>query len=859
MPLASGTRLGPYEILEPLGAGGMGEVYRARDTRLDRMVAIKILPPEVSSDPERRSRFEREAKSIAALSHPHICAIHDVGRDGNVDFLVMELLTGTPLDAKLKSGPLAMTDALVSAKQIAEALSAAHGRGIVHRDLKPANVMLTPSGAKLLDFGLATAVTEPADAAGRTRTAALTEHGAVIGTPQYMAPEQLEGKPVDARTDVFALGALIFEMATGHRAFNRTTTEMPGAPAALQRLVAVCLSRNPDDRWSSARDVLLQLKGISEAESGDAVRATRVRGHSSQRWGWIAAAIAVAGLISVLMYGRLGLDPAAPTRDLLSIIPPDGTALDEGTAPEISPDGQHVAFVASDRSGTSAIYVRSRKTNAASVLPNTEGGTMPFWAPDSQRLAFFAQGQLKTIELGGGSPHAIASAPIARGGSWGADDRILFVPRVASGPYIVPAAGGEVTAAPMPEPVIEPRQNPAILPDGRHYLFLAIKSGQGSYAVHVGSLDSPESKELVRSTAGARYVRPGYLVFRRDSSLLAQALDPRTLELSGSPLEIAGDVGIQPITYQGLFSVSDTGVVVYQTSAPNTQLVWFDRQGKRLGTLGAPANYNALCFSADGKRVIHDVADPISGAVDIAMTEIGGSTTRLTFAPLPDFYPVCARAGQEIVFSSIREGRANLYRQTTTSPGSESPILRTNLPKLPSDISRTGQVIYTELRPKTNWDLLVLDESGKESRTYLATEADERTARLSPDERWIAYVSNESGTYEVYVQPFPTPTGAKWQVSKGGGGLPQWRADGSELYYVTPDKNLMTVAVRTTGGTFSLGTTSVLMTTRIAGWDLTSGTLYAPWPDGQRFLINTANDGVRSISVVLNWNAAPGR
>ena len=455
MPLTPGTRLGPYQILEPLGAGGMGEVYRARDTRLDRTVAIKILPPDVSDDAERRNRFEREAKSIAALSHPHICTIHDVGRHENVDFLVMELLNGTTLDVKLKSGPLPLADVLLYARQIAEGLSAAHGRGIVHRDLKPANVMLTPSGAKLLDFGLATAVTEPADAAGRTRTAALTEHGAVLGTPQYMAPEQLEGKPVDARTDVFALGALIYEMTTGHRAFNRTTTDMPGTPAALQRLVSVCLARDPDDRWSSARDVLLQLNGISATEATTDARGNRTASHRRERWGWIAAGVAVAGLASVLLYGRLGRDVIAPSRDLLSMLPADDTTLDEGAAPEVSPDGRHVAFVASDRSGKSAIYVRARDTNEARVLPSTEGATMPFWSPDSRRLAFFAQGQLKTIDLAGGAAHAIAPAPIPRGGSWGADDRIIFVPRVAAGPYVIPAGGGVATAAPMPEPVTE--------------------------------------------------------------------------------------------------------------------------------------------------------------------------------------------------------------------------------------------------------------------------------------------------------------------------------------------------------------------------------------------------------------------
>ena len=888
MTLAAGTRLGPYEILGPLGAGGMGEVYRARDTRLDRDVAIKTLHAE-SRDPDRRSRFEREAKAVAALSHPNICALYDVGHDDpsagseqGVEYLVMELLEGETLAARLARGPLEMADVLAFAIQIAAALDNAHRQGIVHRDLKPGNVMLTRSGAarqaspqaKLLDFGLAKLRSEAVPIADGATEAALTAKGQILGTIPYMAPEQLEGKPIDARTDLFAFGAIVFEMVIGKRAFAGSsqasligailhtspppmTQVMPGAPPALERLVAVCLSKDPEDRWSSAHDVLLQLRSISAVSEVDPARAVP-QGRSREWLAWSAAAVATVAALAVaavMLSGRATRSQADNGLDMLSMLLPDQTTLDRGEAPQVSPDGQRVAFIATDRVGRSGLYIRTRDSLVARPLTDTDGASMPFWAPDSRQLGFFAQGQLKTIAVGGGSAHVIAAAPVPRGGTWNRDNVILFMAVPTLPLNRVSAAGGEAASVPMP-PVGGLRWFPAFLPDGRHYLFLRLASGTGGPVIAVGSLDSAESKDLVRSPANAVYTT-GFLLFRRDAALVAQPFDARTLQLSGSPMPIAEDVGFNALTYQGLFSSSDNAVLAYQRSTPGSQLVWFDRQGKRLGTAAPAADYDALCLTSDEKRIVYVLADPVSGSIDLwALDVAGGRPSRLTFNPAVDFYPVCSTTGQEVIFASLREGAPNLFRLMITAPGSEQVVLRSPAPKIPTDWSRDGRlVLYTALNPKTNADVEVLTLSAGPPRVVVATAADERNARLSPDGRWIAYISNESGSFEVYVQPFPT-TGAKWQISKGGGQQPQWRRDGRELFYIAPDRKLVGVAVGA-GSDFATGEARSLIDTRIAAWDRSNqGTQYAVTADGQRFLVNTASDTILPITLILNWTAA---
>ncbi len=858
----------------------MGEVYRARDTRLDRTVAVKTLPEELSRDPERRTRFQREARAIAALTHPHICTLYDVGHHEGVDFLVMELLEGQTLAARLEGGALPVADAVSCAIQIAEGLEGAHRQGIVHRDLKPANIMLTRSGAKLLDFGLAKLRTDGAPLVNDgTVTAPLTSQGQILGTLNYMAPEQLAGKPVDARSDIFAFGAIVFEMMTGKRAFDGSgqasvigailhthpppiTQVVPSAPPALARLVSACLAKDPDARWSSAHDVLLQLKGLPEAgESAPAPASSR-----SRRREWLAwSAAGAATLVAIALFASRSADraspaPAAPALDVFAVLPPENTIQPFGDAPQISPDGRHVAFVATDRSGKTWLYVRPLDAETARALPDTDDASQPFWAPDSQRLGFFATGQVKTVSIAGGSPQTIARAPVPRGGTWSRDDVILFVPVPAVRPLRVPAAGGEAATVPTsqegPEDV---RWFPLFLPDGRHYLFLSRRFPDVDLHVSVASIDSTETKELVEADAGGIYAPPGYLLFRRDGTLVAQPFDAATRELSGTAVPIADRVGFNAITFQGLFSASTTGRLAYQTSTVGSELVWFDRRGTRLSTAASEHEYNTVCLTGDEKRIVYELATSRTGDLDLWSQDLsGGPPTRLTFDPAVDFYPVCSRVGEEVIFATMREGRPNLFRLPLNAPGRETPVVRSPLAKVPTDWSRDGRfLVYGVLDPKTNWDVMVMTLPDGKPEPFAATPADERHARVSPDGRWMAYASNESGSFQVYVQPFPG-TGAKWQVSRDGGSQLQWRRDGRELYYVAPDKKLMATDVKPTGSSFAWGEPHALMDTRMTGWERSSAGCcqYAVSGDGQRFLINTATNAAIPITVAVNWQAA---
>ena len=812
----------------------MGEVYTARDTRLDRTVALKSLPSDVAQDPERRSRFEREARAIAALSHPHICAIYDVGRHDSLDYLVMELLDGTTLAARVSRGPLDPHEAVAFAVQIADALDKAHSHGIVHRDLKPANIMLTRSGVKLLDFGLTKL--RPGAASGDeglTATSPLTEQGQILGTTQYMAPEQLEAGVADARSDIFAFGAIVFEMVTGRRTFEGSsqaavigtilhkpppamTSLAPGVPPALERLISVCLAKSPDDRWASIHDVLLQLKMIADAPAV----AVEAQARHSQLLAWGPAVFgslaAVAAVLVILVMGSRTNGPADMGLDVLSVLPPVQTTLAYGEAPQISPDGRHVAFVAIDQAGRSRLYVRSRDSLEPLMLTDTVEATMPFWSPDSAQLGFFGQGQLKTIAISGGASHALARAPVPRGGTWNRDGMILFSGRPNMPPQLVPAAGGEAIAAGPLDGAVRGRSFPSFLPDGRHYVYLSVRPHPH---IRLGSLDSPETRELVRSTGTPVYAA-GHLLFRRDAALVAQPFDPGTLQLSGSPVSIIENVGFNPITYQTLVSPSDTGVLAYEASTPGSQLAWFGRQGERIGIVTPPGHYNTLCLTADGKRVVYDLADPVSGNVDLWALELGsGRSTRLTFHPLADFYPVCSPAGDEVIFASLRDGPPTLFRLKLESPGSETHVVQSPLspsPKIASDWSRDGRVIYGELNDRTNWDVMISPVSGGATTSLIQTEAEERNARLSPDGRWLAYDSVESGTFEVFVQPFP-PTGVKWQISRKGGQQPQWRGDGAELYYLAPDRKLLAVDVKTRQSDFGFNDPRVLVDARVTG------------------------------------------
>ena len=889
MALTAGTRLGPYEIVDAIGEGGMGEVYRARDTRLGRTVALKVVRSGLTADQEFRQRFEREARAISGLSHPHICTLHDVGRHDGIDFLVMEYLDGEPLSRRLSRGPLPLDLAIRCAIQIAEALDEAHSRGILHRDLKPANVMLTRSGAargsapdaKLLDFGLAKSVSGhpslDAGDPGATRSARqeMTSAGTIVGTLSYLAPEQLEGKPGDARSDIFAFGAVVYEMITGRRAFDGPTPAAiigailqaepvplrrlrADAPAALEHLVMVCLAKDPDARWSSARDVVLLLEGLRSGQLSGATSApTRIERR------WLPWSLAAAALLLAAVFGSrefLRDNPASEPVRRLDIAPPAGATLELGSAPQVSPDGKSIAFVAVDSSGQSRLYLRALDAVAAEALPDTEGATQPFWSPDSTALGFFAGARLRTIAVRGGRARTLAAAPVPRGGTWNADGLIVFVPSPPSRLHQVRATGGD----PTPVETVPPSSCwfPAFLPDGRRILCTGLNASRRVDALYIASLDSSDTTPLVKTSGAGAAIAHGRLLYRREGELVAQHLDPETFQLTGTPAMVAPEVAAHPLTYQTLFSTSTDGTLAYIPPSGGSMLVWYDRNGKELGTVGARGNYNSIALTRDEQRVFVDQANA-SGDVDIWMLETAsGTPTRLTFHEAVDFYPLAAPDGQRIVFGSLRTGTPVVFEQQPAAPGSETILLQ--VPRVPVNTSHWSAdgrfIIHRALYPGTGWDIWALETTGERRHIPLVqTVHDERFGRLSDDNRWLAYSSSQTGDFNIYVQPFPAG-GATWQVSRGGGEEPRWRRDGRELFYLAPDKTLMAVQVDASGGALRFGEPRALFSTHATQWE-GFGSQYQPSADGQRFLVNRLPDDAAAtpVAVILNWPASASR
>jgi serine/threonine protein kinase/Tol biopolymer transport system component len=873
--LTTGSRLGPYEILAQIGAGGMGEVYKARDTRLERMVAVKVLPPHMSASPESRQRFEREAKTISQLSHPHICAIYDVGREGETEYLVMELLEGETLSDRLAKGPLPLEQTLRYGMEIADALDKAHRQGIVHRDLKPGNVMLTKSGVKLLDFGLAKvmAPAQPISALTSVPTMAgtpnVTQEGTILGTFQYMAPEQLEGKEADGRTDIFAFGAVLYEMATGKIAFSGASraslisaimqndpppvsSVRPMTPAALDRVVRTCLAKDPEDRWQSARDVMSQLRWIAEGNSqAGSLPPPPVapRRKSLERLAWAAALIVAAAAAWML---GLRSRPSNPALIRLSLPAPEKTSFGPGS--KLSPDGRSLVFVGT-REGKQILWLRLLAGLEARPLAGTDDAVNPFWSPDARFVGFFTANKLKTIEIASGAVRTLcdlSSVEPLSGGTWSPDGVIVFSPDTHSPLYRVSAAGG----APVRLTELVKEQNegahlfPEFLPDGRHLVFYVLGGAQDG--IVVASLDSREKSLLIPHAWRAAYASPGFLLYLREETLMAQPFDAAASRLSGEPVPIAEKVDWH-------FSAASNGLLAYRTGASDVrQLRWFDRSGRDLGKVGRPGDYLEPSLSPDGTRVAVGIGTwtPVG---DVWLLELSrGSLSRLTSHPTDDITPIWSPDGKEIVFVSNRNGHFDLYRKNAGGTGAEELIFQSNADKFPSDWSRDGKyVLYYTVDPKTKADLWALPMSGEHKPTpFLQTEFNETNALFSPDGRWVAYNSDESGTPETYVRPFP-PAAGKWQVSTQGGVQPVWRSDGKELYYLALDGKIMAAEVKP-GSDFAVGLPVPLFDSGLRPEGLTeSRSSFVVTPDGQRFLVNTnAEEAARvPITVVVHWTA----
>jgi Tol biopolymer transport system component/predicted Ser/Thr protein kinase len=876
MALESGRKLGPYEIVEPLGAGGMGEVYRARDSRLERQVAIKVLPAALTGNEQVRARFEREAKTISRLNHPNICTLHDVGNVDGIEFLVMEYIEGKSLAEILEKGPLPLDEALRYGIQVAEALGRAHRQGVVHRDLKPGNVMITPAGAKLLDFGLAKTAreaSEPVDGLTNlpTQQHNLTEEGTILGTVQYMAPEQLEGKEADARTDIFAFGMLLFEMITGRKAFTGKSrvsliaaimehqppsiaSMQPLSPPALDRLIRTCLEKDADDRWQTAHDLELQLRWIEEGGSEVGLPAPiAARRKGRERVSWIVAALFFLGMAAFAgFWYRATHAPVRMVRTTILPAPKTRLGYDDGLA--ISPVGSTVAFVANDETGTRRIYLRRLADPEPQPLTGTEGGWLPFWSWDGRQIGFMVRGTIKKTLATGGPAQTICEAPEPRGAAWGPNDVIVFN-GAEGGLWRVSSAGGTPTklASRDASKGEKSLRWPSFLPDGDHVVFVAQTAEGGSpndqSTIDVVSLSTGKRTTLFGANSSIQYAA-GHLLFWREGSLLAQPFDADTLALTGDPFPI-----VEHVAYSGLelaaFNASREGTLVVQHgdfSAYRTQLAWYDRKGTRLETVGD--DHGLILnprLSWDGTRVAYEMDDDI-WVRDLAR----GTVSRLTFEPGEQGHPVWSPDDQWIAYASLTSP-GGIFRKRSSGIGQSELLVKgtASAEFLPEVWSADGKSIVYRFGVSGKSDIgrWLVDEGRQE--VLLETPFPKYRPKLSPDGRWVALLSNDTGQIEVYVYQL-SGAGGKWQISNNGGGVPVWSRDGKSIYYLESGK-LMVVAVET-GDSFHAGLPRFLMDVPAIGGP------YGPYDvnaDGSRFLWNTLvggeNTEAEPITIIQHW------
>ncbi|HKD86609.1 MAG TPA: protein kinase [Terriglobales bacterium] len=895
MAITPGTKLGAYEVQSVLGAGGMGEVYRARDTRLERTVAIKVLPLHLSQSPEAKERFEREARAISCLNHARICTLYDVGHQDGTSYLVMEFLDGETLAERLKRGAVPLKESLKIGIEICEALEIAHRQGVVHRDVKPGNIMLTKSGAKLMDFGLAkplavatsgsgsgappsftaAAMTSP----GTNPISPLTTVGTIVGTVQYMAPEQIEGKEADPRSDIFSLGSVLYEMVAGKRPFEGKSqislasailekdpepisALKPLTPPAFEHTVKTCLQKDPEERFQTAHDVKLELQWVASSSSSTAMAAMPGRptiSRKRERLGWLLAlAIVLAlGVIAGTLFKAV--PPLAPiTRTAIN--PPDKTFFnlvgDSAGPPVLSPDGTAVAFTASKTDGSTAIWVRPMDAVEAHILPGTEDAIFPFWSPDSRSLGFFSDGKLKVIDLNAGSAQVIADAAFGRGGAWGADGVIVYSPETQTPIMRVTATGG----TPVAVTTIDRQHHsshrwPFFLPDGKHFLYVAINhetSKAENDTLYYASVDGKENRALLRSQTNAIYAG-GLLMFARGDQLMGQPFDPASGTLSGQAVNVAKGVMNDISTWHmNATAFSDRLLILGSGGSGDWQLLWLDRNGKQLGIAADKlTNLAIAAISPQGDRIAMQLD---VGVTDIWVLDLArGVRTRLTFGPTMNSFPIWSPDGKWIVYTSDRHGRAEVYRKPSDGSGPEELLLSDGQISVPTNWTRDGKYLIYMRGPSGAQELWALPLEGERKPHILVPHAANSSVFLgsvSPNGRWITYTSNESGAPEVYVAAFQGQ--GKWQLSPNGGSFSRWSSDGRQIYYLDPRFNLFSVPVTEIGGALQFGTPQLL----VPNWSAPS-VFYDVTPDGKKILLDKVSQQVNpTMTVVTNYAAA---
>ena len=887
MTMIAGSKLGPYEILSPLGAGGMGEVYRARDTRLGREVAVKVLPQHLSSNAEVRTRFEREAKTVSSLNHPHICTLFDVGREGDTDYLVMELIEGETLASRLLKGALPTPDTLRIGSEIADALDRAHRAGVVHRDLKPGNVMLTKSGAKLMDFGLARAsglANSSSSIGGLTQSPTvahpLTAEGTLVGTFQYMSPEQLEGKEADARSDLWAMGCVLYEMATGKRAFegksqaSLITSIMgsqpapisqvaPMTPPALNRLVDACLAKDPADRIQSAHDVKLQLSWVAEGGSQAGVpKPVGARRRSRERMAWMSAGIAFAIAATAAL---LAMRPKPMTPAVHAYLqPPRGVIFSSSTDRPlpiaISRDGSTIAFCARDGEGPDLLWVRSLGSDDARALAGTEGAHMPFFSPDGRSLGFFAVGALKRVDVAGGPVITLVKGIDARGGTWNSDNVILFTGNSYGPISRVSANGGPVSVESVMDTTMheDTHRYPHFLSDGRHYLYLARRSGAGAGenpTIWAGELGSTE-RNAVMEVASNVMVASGHIVYTRGNVLVAQKFDAGSLTVDGPAMTLVDDVRMDARFSRSVFSVSDAGVLVCMTgpAEAQTQLQWLDRAGRVLEKVGEPAGYTyggCPTISPDGKSAVMPIASAESGNSDIWIVDLENGRRRRVTVDTDDHAAAVWLPGSRSVLAAKSGQKADGNLEEIRLDGSVRAVLQGSADFVWPESVHGDHISFSFYVTSAQNDIHIASLSNQSTpKPFVVTPADEYSSQFSPDGRFIAYVSNETGRPEVFVGAFPQP-GGRWQASQSGGIEPRWSANGRELFFVDPQNYIVSLEVDLAAEGFRAGATQRLFQRHggNAQWR------YDVAPDGNRFLVAAPleEDLASPVTLITNW------